>query len=388
MEDKHIEFKEAIELFIISLAYKMQNENSIPKVNIIFPETAYTLFEYVKDNPFIKEGYYTSNIQEKDIENLKSQKYDENIPTITVKDPVKFFNLLTEISNYWIDQKDKNYWYSSARLFFNTCIIRLWLRMTPNDFNNVEAFLERQLNFFKSTTFDDYLNKDVLVGEFNGYQIKAKKDINNTYCETNERMKFTLYDSLNNSHTLPSVFFAIEEQEDKKICYIYAIQNEREKNVDKNIARSLYQLNAGIESPNVHPSQVLALKTFIEMLKSIGVTEIKVPAVQVLSHSYHSLQSEKAKSEFPKKYTQEHLNEMFSNPTFYEYELEEYELDKIWYNHIVDREDDIEKAKTEGLFNIFYRVAEQFENIEILNEPFIQDEYLNLKIKNIPQKTI
>ena len=44
--------------------------------------------------------------------------------------------------------------------------------------------------------------------------------------------------------------------------------------------------------------------------------------------------------------------------------LEEYEWQKIWYSHVVDKQDFIHKAKTEGLFKVFYRVASQFGLIE------------------------
>ena len=48
---------------------------------------------------------------------------------------------------------------------------------------------------------------------------------------------------------------------------------------------------------------------------------------------------------------------------------------------MVDKQDFISESKTEGLIKLFYRVMNQFDNIEILNDPFIESEYLEIRIK-------
>lgn len=384
MAKEYVEFKEVVELFTYTTAHDMKNESDIPKVNIIFPKSTFKLFRYVQENPFTKDGYLIPNISDEDIENLKPENQNmEGIPTIIVKNPVLFFELLTDITNAWLDQKEKYYGYGSGRALFIKNIKRLWLRMSPSDFTNVEEFLRLQLNFLTSTTFDEYIKTDKGVGEYEEYKIESSKECNDSWCETNDKMKFSLYDDAKNYHELPSIYFATETENDKTTCYIYAIQNGYDKKVNKKISRSLYKLNRGVENPNVHPSQVLALKTFIEMLSSIGITEIKIPLLQVLSHPYHELLSRQAITSFPKKWPEEKVCELYSNPDRNEYRTKEYEWDKTWYNHVVDRADAIEKAKTENLYNIFYRVAEQFDLIEIRNDSFIEDEYLNIRIKNV-----
>ncbi len=384
MAKEYMEFKEVVELFAYSTAYDMKNESDIPKVNIIFPSSTFKLFKYVQENPFTKDGYLIPNISDKDIDNLKPENQCvDGIPTIYVKNPILFFELLTDITNTWLDQKEKYYSYKSGRALFIKNIRRLWLRMTPRDFTNVEEFLQLQLNFLQSDIFDEYIPSGVVVGEYEGYKIKARKCCNDSWCETNDKMTFNLYDDTRCFHSLPSIYFATEQKANKTICYIYAIQNSYDKKINKKISRSLYKLNSGIENPNVHPSQVLALKTFIEMLSSIGITEIKVPLLQVLSYPYHELLSKKAFVSFPKNWPAEKVREIYENPSKNEYRIREYEWDKTWYNHVVGREDDIEFAKTVGLYNIFYRVAEQFDLIEISNDPFIEDEYLNIRIKNV-----
>ena len=123
------------------------------------------------------------------------------------------------------------------------------------------------------------------------------------------------------------------------------------------------------------------------MLQEKGITKIKVPGIQVLSYRYHEILSETTKKEFKKTYSKKGL-EYINNLLSWEREraLEEYEWQKIWYSHVVDKQDFISEAKTEGLFKVFYRIQEQFNNIDILNTPFIEDEYLNIRISKNKRK--
>lgn len=389
LKKEYVAFKEVVELFCYSVIPDIMNEYEVPKVNFLFPEEAFQLFQYVKEHPFTKDGYLIPDIKEEDILRLYPQnQQDPNCPTIIVKNPKKFFELLTDITNAWLEQKAKYMGYGSGRSMVIRGIRRIWLRMSPQDFTNVEDFLEKQLTFLKSTTFDEYIKREETIGHYADFTIKAKKEENETWCETNDKMTFQLHDDTRMYHELPSIYFATEEAENQTIAYIYAIQNKQSKKENKKIARYLYKLNKGIENPNVHPSAVLALKTFIDLLASRGITEIKIPCLQVLSYRYHELLSEKTKQNFLRKWTPERLEELkYASESRRKRMIEEYEHDKTWYSHVVGKEDFISQTKTEGLYNIFLRVQEQFGNITILNEPFQEDEYLHIRI-NTPEKQI
>lgn len=393
MAKEYVEFKEVVELFAYSVASELKSEREIPKVNIIFPESAFKIFEYVKNHPFTKEGYIVPDIRDSDIENLRPENQsDPSCPTIYVRNPVQFFELLTELINVWLDHKEDYFQSNSGRAVLIHEFKRLLLRMNVSDFVSIEEFLKQQIDFFKSKDFNEYiirdnvLNKSPRVGTFENNKILAIKKDAASWCETSNKISFALFNEQemeDGVHTLPSVYYGIREENGEKVCYIYAIQNERERAENKKIARSLYKLNKGIENSNVHPSQVLSLKTFIDMLTSIGVKNIKVPCRQILSYRYHEILSREAKKSM-KKWTPEYLEELReSSSRRSKRELEEYEWDKVWASHVIDREDEIEMAKTEGLFNVFYRIAEQFESIDILNDPFIEDEYLNIRIKDV-----
>ena len=64
----------------------------------------------------------------------------------------------------------------------------------------------------------------------------------------------------------------------------------------------------------------------------------------------------------------------------------DYIHDKNMYYRFVDKQDIISKNKTERLLNTFIIMNEKYDNIEFMNEPFIEGDYLIIKNK-INKKT-
>ena len=383
-----LDFKEAVTLFLDRTMSDLKNESEIPALNIVFPDSAFKLFEYIKEHPFEKDGSYVPPLYDRDIEKAKIENNSNpELPTINIHNTVKFFELLTDIINSWHDKKNKHWGSYGHRALFIQNIKRLFLRMSPNDMLNIESFLQRELSFIQDKTFDEYIGKNTIISEYEGYILKTALEEAPSWCETTNKMTFFLTNDNNEFHTLPSIYFGITEEYGEQVCYIYAIQNERHRAENKRIQRTLYKLNKGIENPDVNPASILVLQTFINMLKEKGITDIKVPCLQVLSYRYHEILSDTTKRDFEKNYSPEQL-EYINNLNSYDRErkLEEYEWQCLWYSHVVDKQDFISYTKTEGLFKIFRRVQEQFGTIELLNTPFIEDENLNIRISNEPQK--
>lgn len=393
-EIEYLDFKEAVTLFLSRTMIDIQSEEEVPKLNVIFPKSAFKLFEYIKNNPFTKEGYWVPGLSEDDIiRAFNENQKDSTSPTMYIKNPVRFFELLTEITNAWLKQKNKHDGWKSGRSLFINNIKRLWLRMSPSDFTNVEQFLETQLSFLNSSVFDEFIKKDIKVGEYLDYSLVATKIESMSFCETNERMLFDLVSKNGELHSLPSIHFSCTEQNGEIICYIYAIQNETFKNYNKKIQRKLYKLNAGIENPDVNVGSILSLKTFIEMLKAKGITDIRVPKIQVLSHRYHEMLGEKAKKDLEELSTS--IEEKLKNSHIGAEEknnlLKILELQRNWYNHVYQKADFITTTKTIGLFKIFERIRIQFDDIDIQNSPFLENgtyepslingDNINIKIK-------
>ncbi|MBE6145803.1 MAG: hypothetical protein E7171_04200 [Firmicutes bacterium] len=383
-----LDFKEAVTLFLDRTMSDLKNESEIPALNIVFPDSAFKLFEYIKEHPFEKDGSYVPPLYDRDIEKAKIENNSKpELPNIIIHNPVKFFELLTDIINSWHDKKNKHWGSYGHRALFIQNIKRLFLRMSPNDMLNIESFLQRELSFIQDKTFDEYIGKNTIIGEYEGYQLKTSLEEAPSWCETTNKMTFFLTNDNNEFHTLPSIYFGITEEYGEQVCYIYAIQNERHRAENKRIQRTLYKLNKGIENPDVNPASILVLQTFINMLKEKGITNIKVPCLQALSYRYHEILSDTTKRDFEKNYSPDQL-EYINNLNSYDRErkLEEYEWQKLWYSHVVDKQDFISYTKTEGLFKIFRRVQDQFSSIELLNTPFIEDENLNIRISNEPKK--
>lgn len=388
-----VTFEETIKLFLTKCIDDIMNEaNEIPKFNIIFKDEAFNLFYNIMNNN--AEQSFIKNIRIEDIEKLKNQN-DENCPTIYVKNHIKFFEYLTEITNNLAILSNKYGENINIKKFHIQTMETIWLRMGINDFNNVENFLLKQLEFIKNDLFEDYIfNRH--IDKFYNYNVFAKNTIGIFWDESTKIMKFKI-ETEDSHHSLPRIYYDIIDD----TCYIYAIQSDYEKNRITKIERLLYKLNKNIKNPNIHPNMVYSMKLFINLLKQNGINIIKVPTLQVLSYRFHELLSIKEKESFSKKWNKETLKELqelkkyleekakyTKNRLSYilETKIKEYEKDKNWYNRVVDKEDIISELKTENLINLIYRIIEEDDSLTLTNDIDI-DDTLTIKIKNkIKQK--
>lgn len=366
-----VEFNEVVELFISYIIYEIKNESEIPRFNIVFKKDAYDLFYEIMNSPFKKEGYYTPNIKEEDIITLKDLNVND-LPTIYVKDHIKFFYYLTEITNNLVKLYNNFNETSSGRNLSIQIMKRIWLRMNISDFNNVELFLEKQLNFLKNNLFD-YYKKGIVRNDFFKYKVFAQSEVNRTWDESTRSMNFKIYDFIY-YHNLPRILYDIIDN----TCYIYGIQKDFLDKKIPEIEKIIYKLYRG----NGQPNKVLAMKLFIDILKEKDIKTIKVPTLQVLSYRYHELLSKKEKEVFYKKWTTERIDN-FKNLSggILNYELLEYQTDKKWYQNLVDNEDTISKLKTEDFINLIYRIIDEDDDLILENDIFTSDELI-IKIKN------
>lgn len=365
--NRKITLKETIELFITNTIYDIINESEIPRINFIFKDEAYDLFFEIMNNPFKLKNGWTPNIKEKDILFLKNS-IDYNYPTIIIKDHIKFFGYLTEITNNSIKLHNKYNRTKISRQHLIYILKRIWLRLGPNDLNNIEEFLYKQAIFNSNDIFEEYkFNKERehIINNYYNYNVSAENSLNNTWDESTKCMSFKILTN-SNYHTLPNIYYDIIDNE----CYIYAIQNDRKPNKLKEIDKLLYKDYKGIAQPN----KVYALKLFINMLKEKGIKKIKIPTLQILNYDYHKILSDKEKKSFNKMWPKEYIEKLTKE------ELIEYENDLLWYKHLVDKENIISKIKTEDLINLIYKIVNEDDNLYITNDIDISDT-LDIKIK-------
>lgn len=358
--------REIIELFLIDTIPSLYSQRECPRINFVFNEDGIKLINYVKEHPFIKKDSWTPNIEESDIERLND--IDKNYLTININDAELFFDLLTQIVNEQCKLESEYDRKVSVRNRAMFVLKRIWLRMGEIDSNNIEMFLKKQLDFLKNREFDyDTYSLNEYDDNLKYYYYVLP---NYTYCESTRKINYSIMNDKKEIHNLPSIYYDIKDG----ICYIYAVQNYEDRKVVKSIERKLYRINDGKDAL-VHPNFTTALRLFLDLLSSHDINEIKVPLNQVLSYDFHVILSNEAKKNFSKKWKDiSNLNQ---------YRKEEYNHDKLWYSHVVDKEDVIEKNKIEGLYNLFKLLEELgYVNIDGINI----DNELNISI-NIKQKT-
>ena len=363
-----IEFKELIELFLNTSIREIKSESEVPKINFKFTDESMPLLKDIVDNPFVKKGSWTPNASQEDIDFLN--RIDKDAITINVKDDYRFFELLQEITNSLIKLRSYYKIRSNPRSTAMSVMRRIWLRMGINDVNNIELFLEKQLQFINNMTFDNNVINHEKVCSFFGYDVFMTININETYDESTRSMIFLIKGN-EKAYELPHILYDID---DEGICYVYGVQNASSKYKDKSIERRLYRINKDIENPNVHPNKVCAMIFFLNELKKKGISKIIVPSMQVLNYRYHELLGEKAKKDLEQVIVQ--LNEHPGDKYF----IRKYKEIKDWYDRVYQKQDKISYLKTEELFNLIYRISEHDHSVEVINDVNIQGDSLNIRI--------
>ena len=297
--------------------------------------------------------------------------FDNNINVkadyiINVPDEELFFQQLTCLINiYSINALKYDKYYTPEFLLKNYINTALWLKMTPEDFNNIHGFLYKQIEFVKNDNLFnmyDILNKNNIVDKYMNYDIVATKKPNNIWFETISNMSFELVSD--KTYQLPSIHFGVCNN----TCYIYGIQNIDDSDKDKKIQRDIYKINKNITNQLVHPSFILSMKTFIKMLIDQGIYNIEIPLLEPLSYDYHKKMSDRIKNEYNTNWKDVNVDKLD------DLDYKAYQEDKKIYDKFVDKENLISKLKVDNLANLFIELQ------EIIGYDYVVDEF-KIKIK-------
>lgn len=371
----------------------------IPNIRFVFNQQTITYLEKMMQTNF-QDGRYCINtnlventeyLENDEFEevihslrqnNIDYQKYltSERVPKekeifLPIRDAFSFFQLLTDIVN------DLRKEFGFNREEEDNLLSSLWLRMGPRDLQNIQGFLKRELSFLKH-----HLEKDVDCFDTNiissDDQIYYQIQRNGMGFETNLNIVFYLVHG-NEYYYFPMIHYGISEEDGQRVCYIYAIQDSKKLVKSDIIERKLQSIKKNWRNKYVKPTFVLSLSFFITLLKENKIDKIKVPLLQVLNYDYHCNLSKIMEESFMVKYPsmkqniiERCLKENLSSPI-----LSEYQEEKERMLHFVHQEDLISKNKTERLIETFLVLEDKENNLERLNDPFIEDEYLNIKIK-------
>ena len=370
---RKIEFKELIEIFITWTIPSIGVEKEIPRINFIFNSEGIELINSVSKNPFILKNSWTPSIAKEDIERLKNLN-KSNYPNIEIDNPIEFFKLLTDIVNSQIKLYTSHNIHVSKRNVCINVLLRIWLRMDKKDFKDINSFLKKELDFLNDNTLDKYNNRE--IDTYEGYKVTSLINANETWDETSKSIYFILGDK-DSSHTVSHINYAIREEDNEKVCYIYAVQSDLVKTTNKKIERKLYKLNKGVKIQDVHPNQLFPLIELINLLKLEGITTVKVPTNQELNYEYHEILSRREEERFQLRWPKSLINKILSsNSQETEYQRKLYLLDKTFYEHTVGKSSKIRELKTTKLFALLKRLSFHIPNFQLSGTDKTNNEIL------------
>lgn len=368
--------KEIVKIFLCdTITDIMSFEYNIPKIRFVFSKDALDKMQNILEED--KEKYEVGikslkTLYESTSDYPRKTEDDDNI-YIKVDNPDEFFQLLDKLIKAY-DLKDKK------TLEYSENFLRsIWLRMGTNDISNVNNFLERQLKFIRN---DDIIN-------YNYTSIMKNKDIdliiynrcNEEWFETNNNVNFMLRNEAYRAYTFPSIHYAFSTEDGKPTCFIYGIQNLKEQEKNDTIKEQIQPIRRRFRNKLVSPDFIMVLSFFLDFLYENGICNVEVPLLQVFNYPYHEHLS-RLLDEVYSGYSDIEKKEF---DTLYENgdrtdKILDYNHNKKMYHKFAFKEDIISKNKTERLLDTFQILQDTLNNIEILNEPFIEGDSLKLKI--------
>ena len=259
--------------------------------------------------------------------------------------------------------------------------------MGVDDLMHVNDFLYQQLNFLYGDKLFNGIYKT--FEKYEKYKLVYDDLENEDSFETNNHLELSF---INKDHkrgeerekySLPVVHYAISYENDEAVCYVYGIQNLDSQRKDESVKEFVSECKKSLRNSKVSPEFILTLKKFIDIIKSYGITTIKVPLLQVFNYQFHEYLSKAIDRDYA-DYTEEEREKyetMEANDDLNSSVLC-YLFTKHSHERFVDKEDIISKNKTERLLDTFMIIEEKYHNIEFLNEPFIEGDTLLIKIKN------
>ena len=380
-------FENVTREFITETLYKILFDKYIPNFKFEFREDE--AIDYIEKVLKDYYGSYKEKMQ-KILQTMKQKSDKETTtPVMVVNNYKKFFELLRQFY-----EKDIELYFSrTGMLHFprfekNNCFEQIWLRATPDDFNNPEEFLKKQVDMINDSTFEKY-DEETCFGKIkflDNHILCVRNCIARTWDENSKEIEMTIYDKddyynkdeFNRQYyKLPVIRYGIYKKNGKKVCSIGSIQDKSDSyeqtSLSKQINRKRYKANEGISEEytyHIEPKNVLALSIFLNLLSKEGITEIEVPSLYVLDYEYHEKRNETILEDFKTEWTEEGIKK---DPDLYKKAC-------YYFERCYKKEDLISEIKTERLLLTFRRVLQHYHNGSITSYPGDVDSFMHLHI--------
>ena len=317
---------------------------------------------------------------------------EEDIPVVIINDYKSFFDNLSRLFSIYVDEYFKRTTYKKFLKAEKEYFLEdIWVRATPEDFQNPEEFLRRQIEMEENSIFDEYLEEQKIgpLDFLDNNILCAKNGYTGIHDEMGKEMQFTIYDKVfydmdlprKPCVTLPLVRYGIYEKNGKLVCRIGSIQNKElmkepvvsEEALSKKFERVKYKANEGTtkeEQEQVETKKLLSLALFINMLHDKNITEIEVPSFYVLDYNYHIKFGNLLDNDLKTLWTMYDIRK-------YNYE---YRQQKEYAERVIGKEDLISKIKSEKFLSTVMRILKHYPNGEITSYPDDSDSMLHLSI--------
>ena len=296
------------------------------------------------------------------------------VPTLRITNKEEFDRLLIEYvtlakdfysdDNYPSEILNNKMYDEEKRICKEKMIIAsMFSNFSIEDFNNPCKYLKRRIDFFKNTCEKDI---DIGYSSILKGELSAKIEKDKIYNECPYQFSISAKDEQDINYIFPSIKFGLSEDK----VYIYAIQNEKDKDNSKRINRALYKIGEGFDSSqdnfdiygsgnlkDVTSSFLVALNIFTAYMYSLGINKIVVPSVLIERWNAKELANKK--------------------------KLEFGITDQEKYKEKEEEHEEIQSNLTEKLLRTFLRLKSHYNDINILNYPMEEDSYLHLEVENM-----
>ena len=258
-------------------------------------------------------------------------------------------------------------------------LVYLFSNLTFSDFNNIELYLKRNIEFVKNSLLQ---NKTISF-------LSSKLEIEiKSYNQESPYCFIAKITDGNYFYELPIISYGISEG----VCYIFAVQDknsDKTSDYSKKVKRLLYKINKGVyENENseyidfkenksfyypenisdVSPAAVLSLSLFLKEIYDMGIMKVKV--VSFLPIRYNA-----KKQAYLKKL------EYIINRENLDFAQAQIVKEKFMFEHLR-----IQNNLTQKLLRNFYRINYHFPNVKISATPFEEDEFLNIDLSDFLKK--
>lgn len=382
-------FENVTREFITETLYKILFSEEIPNFKFVFMEDeAINFIKKVLNKYTQKYEFYKEKAQEIIKELEQKSNNNSKAPVMIVNNYKQFFELLRQFY-----EKDIELYFSRTKMSGfpryekDNCFEQIWLRATPDDFNDPEQFLKKQVDMINENTFEKYDDEKYIgrIDFLDGNILCIKNGIARTWDENSRQIEITIYDKnyyykdliYRPCYILPLIRYGIYEKNGHKICFIGSIQdkndNYKKNDLNKKINRKKYKLNEGVaeeDTYKVEPKKLLALSIFINMLHKEGISEIEIPCLYALDFEYHTKKSRQSLLNFEKKWNKKEREKY----------PEQYNREKYYFERIYKKEELISEIKTERFLLTFKRLLNHYPNGNILSYPGEVDSFMHINI--------